>query len=171
MQTLQNGARVPTNSDPYKLTEDLAAMGDTLNVIIPSPTKEFRDALEDKFPGMTVSRLDLPDAPLQTFDGTSWSPDDVPWTNLQMAQAFDPVTTEGWSGLKYAVKNGWVIINGAVKRATAWPTGITCAVLPASIRPAVRIQGTNSGYVGPEGNVSLAAGSVAVSISLTYPLF
>lgn len=96
---------------------------------------------------------------------------DTAWANLPMAQGFNPVNAEGWSGLKFAVRSGWVIVNGAVSRGSSWPTGITCAVVPAGLRPAVRIQGTNNAYVGPEGNVSLAAGSGAVSFSLTWPLF
>lgn len=72
MQILQNGAQVPTNSDTYKLTEDMATMGATLNVIIPVQNKDARDALENKFPGMTVARLDLPGVPKETYDGTNW---------------------------------------------------------------------------------------------------
>lgn len=173
MQTLQNGIQVPTNSDPYKLTEDLAKMGATSNVVIPVQTKDVRDALADKFGGMTVSRLDLPNAPLETYDGTDWSPSDVPWTNVSLAGGFNHWTTNGWSGMKYAVRNGWVILNGAVTRATAWPGDATCGVMPAALRPAVRVQGSAGVQVEPTaGNVSLLAGGPGpVSFSATWPLF
>lgn len=71
MQTLQNGAEVPTNSDTYKLTEHLAKMGNTLNVVIPVPTQSVRDGLTGKYPGMTVARLDL-GGRLETYNGSGW---------------------------------------------------------------------------------------------------
>ena len=172
MQTLQNGIEVPTNSDTYKLTEDLAKMGDTTNAVVPVPTLAARDAL-DEYPGLTVVRLDLARAPLETFDGTNWSPSDVPWTNVSLAGGFEHWTLNGWSGMKYAVRNGWVILNGAVTKDTAWAGDATCGVIPASLRPAVRIQGSAGVQVEPSaGNVSLLAGGPGpVSFSATWPLF
>lgn len=72
MQTLQNGIVVPTNSDPYSLTADLAVMGAKSNVIIPVSTTAQRDDLTAKFVGMTVRRLDLGGA-LQWWNGTDWT--------------------------------------------------------------------------------------------------
>lgn len=72
MQTLQNLIKSPTNGDPYNLTDDLAAFGKTANVIIPVSTQAQRDALTDKFIGMTVRRLDLGGA-LQWWNGTDWT--------------------------------------------------------------------------------------------------
>lgn len=95
---------------------------------------------------------------------------DAGWALLPMAQAFNHHTSDGWSGLKVGVRSGWVSVTGAVSRATPWETGLTCAIVPAGLRPTTRIQGTNNAYVGPEGNISLAAGSGAVSFSLTWPL-
>lgn len=171
MQTLQNGAQVPTNSDPYKLTEDLAKMGDTLNVIHRVNSKAERDALHDKYPGMTVVRLDLAETPLETFDGTNWSISDVPWTNMPMALGFGHFTGAGWSGLKYAVRNGWFIVAGAVTRVQPWPTEITCAVVPAEYKPGVKIQGAGCSVEPTVGNVLLAPGSNTASLSATWPLF
>jgi hypothetical protein len=97
---------------------------------------------------------------------------DVPWTNMPMAQGFDPVTTDGWSGLKYAVKGGWVMVNGAVRRSTPWGSGMTVAVMPSAYKPAHLIQGTNNAQCEPSvGNIGIPAGSGAVSFSLTWPLF
>lgn len=58
MQTLQNGIQVPTNSDPYNLTGDLAAAFDDGNVVIPVSGTTARNALV-KRDGMPVARLDL----------------------------------------------------------------------------------------------------------------
>lgn len=171
MQILENGTKVPTNGDPYNLTDDLAEMGITAGTVYKVPDQATRDALTTVGPGSVVSRTDLPCAPLETYDGTRWSVSDADWALLPMAQAFNHHTSDGWSGLKFAVRNGWVIVTGAVSRATAWDTGVTCAVVPGPICPTTRIQGTNNAYVGPEGNVSLAAGSSAVSIYLAWPLF
>jgi len=71
MQILQNGVEVPTNSDPYNLTDDLANLGLTSNVIIPVTTQAQRDALTDKFVGMTVRRLDFRGT-LEYWDGSGW---------------------------------------------------------------------------------------------------
>jgi hypothetical protein len=46
-QTLYNGARVPTNSDPYKLTEDLKKLCLSLNIPISVASKAERDGLDD----------------------------------------------------------------------------------------------------------------------------
>lgn len=96
---------------------------------------------------------------------------DVPWTTLTTTQGFTQFTGSGWTGLKYAVKNGWVMINGAVSRPTAWPSDYTCAVIPAAYKPAHKIQGSGNGQVEPTaGNITLAAGSGSTSFSITYPL-
>lgn len=71
MQTLQNGIEAPTNSDPYNLTDDLANFGKTANVIIPVSNQAQRDALTDKFVGMTVRRLDFRGV-LEWWDGSGW---------------------------------------------------------------------------------------------------
>lgn len=172
MQTLQNGIEVPTNSDTYKLTQDLANMGNTSNLVIPA-TLVQREALTGKYPGMAVARVDLPRCPIETYDGTNWSPSDVSWTNVPLAGGFTHWTNNGWSGMKYGVRNGWVILNGAVTKDTAWAGDATCGVMPAALRPAVRIQGSAGVQVEPSaGNVSLLAGGPGpVSFSATWPLF
>lgn len=71
-QTRQNGIVVPTNSDPYNLTADLAKAADSTNVLIPVTSQAVRDALT-KHPGLTVVRLDLTGTPLETWDGSAWS--------------------------------------------------------------------------------------------------
>lgn len=96
---------------------------------------------------------------------------DVPWTTLATTQGFTHFTGSGWTGLKYAVKNGWVMINGAVARPSAWPADYTCAVIPTAYKPAHKIQGTGTGQIEPTaGNITLAAGSGSTSFSITYPL-
>lgn len=173
MQTLQNGIEVPTNSDLYKLTEDLAKLGDTSNVVIRVVSQAARDALEDPYAGMTVARLDLPGCPLETHDGTKWPVSNTGWTNVPLAGGFDHWIANGWAGMKYAVKNGWVILNGAVTRDTAWAGDATCGVIPAALKPVVRVQGSGGVQVEPTaGNVSLLAGGPGpVSFSATWPLF
>lgn len=58
MQTLQNGIPVPTNSDPYNLTADIAAAFNAADVVIDVASKTDRDALA-KRDGMAVARRDL----------------------------------------------------------------------------------------------------------------
>jgi hypothetical protein len=71
VQILQNGVEVPTNSDPYNLTDDLANLGLTSNVIIPVTSQAQRDALAGKFVGMTVRRMDFRGT-LEYWDGSGW---------------------------------------------------------------------------------------------------
>lgn len=69
-QDLQNGITVPTNSDDYALTEDLAEMGDSSNVVIIVPNETARDALTEHA-GMTVYRLDI--GRLEAWNGSRWA--------------------------------------------------------------------------------------------------
>jgi len=70
MQTLQNGIEVPTNSDDYALTEDLANMGNKSNVVILVADATARDALTE-YEGMVVYRLDL--SRLEAWNGARWA--------------------------------------------------------------------------------------------------
>jgi hypothetical protein len=96
---------------------------------------------------------------------------DVPWTNLATVQGFTPNNTTGWAGIKYAVKNGWVIVNGSVSRATAWGNDQAVAVMPSAYKPAYRVQGSDVAVEPTVGNVSINAGSGVTSFSATWPLF
>lgn len=58
MQTLQNGIPVPTNSDDYLPTEQLADAFNAADVVIRVPSMAARDALT-KRDGMAVARMDL----------------------------------------------------------------------------------------------------------------
>lgn len=58
MQTLQNGIPVPTNSDTYNPTQQLAEAFDAADVLIRVPSKAARDSLV-KRDGMAVARMDL----------------------------------------------------------------------------------------------------------------
>lgn len=66
-----NKIQVPTNSDAWNPTGDMATMADTSNVIIPVSSQAERDALTKKA-GLCVVRLDLPSLPVQRCDGTNW---------------------------------------------------------------------------------------------------
>jgi hypothetical protein len=96
---------------------------------------------------------------------------DVPWTNLATVQGFTPNNTSGWSGIKYAVKNGWVIVNGSVARSNAWGNDQTIALIPSAYKPAYRVQGADVQVEPTMGNVTINAGSGVTSFSATWPLF
>ena len=68
---LENKVIVPTPPDIFRPTQQLADMGNSINPIIPVLTRGERDALT-KYRGLTVSRQDMPGAPLQIWDGDSW---------------------------------------------------------------------------------------------------
>lgn len=72
MQTLQNGVKVPTNGDPYNLTDDLATAFGTTNVDVIVSSATARDALT-KYDGLSVRRLDVTGRPTETWDGSKWT--------------------------------------------------------------------------------------------------
>ena len=96
---------------------------------------------------------------------------DVPWTTMPLVMGFAHFTAAGWSGLKYAVRDGWFIVNGAVRRDNAWPGETTCAVVPGQYKPAVKVAGVVCSVEPTVGNIIIPAGSSAVSFSATWPLF
>lgn len=75
MQILDNGIQVPTNSDPYNLTQDLADAFQDVPGATRVTSQSQRDAL-DKWDGREVKRLDLPGQPIDTWDESenAWLP-------------------------------------------------------------------------------------------------
>ena len=73
MQTLPNGVDTPTNSDPYNLTDDLAAAFMSASTVVPVASPTARDAYRDSRPGKVsiVCRTDLTGLPLEIWDGSS----------------------------------------------------------------------------------------------------
>lgn len=71
-QTLPNGIKTPINSDAYNLTADLALMGGSANVVQKVANGAAMAALTSTT-GDTCIRLDLPGAPVWTYNGTAWS--------------------------------------------------------------------------------------------------
>ena len=93
MQTLQNGIEVPTNSDEYDLTADLAGMGNTANVIVRVASAAARDALT-KTAGLTVYRTDT--GRLEVWNGARWA---VPATT---ERGYDYTTPSTIADVTYA---------------------------------------------------------------------
>lgn len=73
MQTLPNGVEVPTNSDPYNLTDDLANAFNDVPGAVRVSSEAQRNALP-KYVGLRVQRLDLEGHPFDIWDGTVWLP-------------------------------------------------------------------------------------------------
>lgn len=77
-QTLYNGAKVPTNSDDYALTEDLMKMCLSLNIPIPVPNEAARNGLAAIAPGgvlpigTEVIITGDNTLPKQKWSGTKW---------------------------------------------------------------------------------------------------
>lgn len=70
-QTLTNGVVVPTNPDNFtNLTNDLATMGNSANVVVKVANQAARDALT-KVAGLCVTRADLGGL-IEVCDGTNW---------------------------------------------------------------------------------------------------
>jgi len=140
---------------------------------LPVSSQAERDALS-LYDGLRVLRLDIIGHPVETYDLTAskWTVSDASWTDVPLAGGFTYWTSNGWSGMKYAVRNGWVILNGAVTNTGAWAADATCGVMPAALKPAVRIQGSGVQVEPTAGNISLLAGGPGpISFSATWPLF
>lgn len=74
--TRWNKTTTPAGSDGWNLTPDIGKALDTANVIVPVATDAERDGLTPpggKYPGLAVSRTDLPGCPLQIWTGARWS--------------------------------------------------------------------------------------------------
>lgn len=75
-QTRPSKIVVPTNSDPYSLTADLAKMADTTNALIPVANTAARDALAATYPGGVLpipTQVFLQDSGgNETWNGTTW---------------------------------------------------------------------------------------------------
>lgn len=70
MQTI-NGMDIPTNSDPYDLTDDLAGMATGANVIRRAASAAARDALPNKSAGTPAYRTDT--GRLEIYNGARWA--------------------------------------------------------------------------------------------------
>lgn len=73
MQTLPNGVEVPTNSDPYNLTDDLANAFNDVPGAIRVSSQAQRDAIP-KVTGLRVQRMDLDGHPDDIWNGSAWLP-------------------------------------------------------------------------------------------------
>ena len=125
MQILQNGIEVPTNSDPYNLTDDLANMGSTTNTVVLVATQAARDALT-KYDGLSVRRLDLTGRPTETWDGSKWNR--------------SPVITSG-----SPVTDGfWTMTGGLTKTVTDGPTQVTASFQMVRTTAAINVLTTDS---------------------------
>ena len=73
-QTLKNKVTVPTNSDEYDLTADLATAFLGANVVIPIGSSAERTTLTTAgvMAGQCIIRTDLPGQPIETWNGTKW---------------------------------------------------------------------------------------------------
>jgi len=150
MQTLQNGIEVPTNSDPYNLTDDLAGMGATSNVIIPVSTTAQRDALTDKFIGMTVRRLDFRGT-LEWWDGSGW----VSERGVAYTPIWTGVTDFGTGGSltgTYWVDGDQVTVRAKAKFGLSATMGTGAVFCP--LPPGYPIVGAESLTLGTGGHAS-----------------
>lgn len=140
--------------------------------ILPVYSLDERNAIVDKHDGLTVRRMDITGRPTETYDAAAvkWTVSDVPWTDLTLTDLFSPAVGSGWTGVKYAVRNGWFILSGAVTRGTAWGDDQRIADIPAGLNPGSKIQGVDV-QVTTDGVVYIPAGGVAASFSATWPLY
>ncbi|GAA3399420.1 hypothetical protein [Pseudarthrobacter polychromogenes] len=175
MQTLENGIKVPTNSDDYDLTNDLAEMGDTTNVIVLVSGQTQRDGLT-KYSGLTVRRLDLAGCPTEVWDGAKWHRSPVIASTELVEDGFWDIN----GGLMRTVTDGFTQVTASFQMTRTGPdipvtTGdsvIIIGAIPAGFRPpsnasfiAVVHSNTGSLYAQPQLILNSGGSIVARSTS------
>lgn len=138
-QTRQNGAVVPIGSDPYALTQDLAALADSLNVETIVTNQAHRDRLTPH-EGMRVVRLDL-NGITETYINGDWVGSGA--TNVvTFGSGWTPITTDGHRPRLYR-SGGIVFLVGGVTQNTGGSIS-NILTIPVAFRPST----TASMFVG-----------------------
>lgn len=179
-QTLKNKVVVPTNSDAYNLTADLATAFLGANVVIPIGSNAERTTLQTAgvMTGQCIIRTDLPGQPIETWNGTKWL--DYASGNIALGslyQAFGAgYGTPGYEKLPTgrATLLGMVGTTGSTITMTA-NTAYLLGTIPSAIAPAadeLYNPGTSSAmgtkctlYVRSNGNIHFETASGFSGIS------
>lgn len=179
-QILKNKVTVPTNSDEYDLTDDLAEAFLGANVVIPIGSNAERSALTTVgvMTGQCIIRTDLPGQPIETWNGTKWL--DYASGNIALGglyQAFGATYgTPGYEKLPTgrATLMGMVGTTNTVITMTA-NTAYLLGTIPSAIAPAtdeLYNPGTSSAmgnkctlYVRSNGNIHFESASGFSTIS------
>lgn len=142
---------------------------------IPVRSSAERDSLP-VWPGVSVVRLDRGGL-VERHDGSKWvsGDDDTGWINVPLINTFTHyLEADKWIGLRYRIRGGWVTINGAVRRPTAWSSGQVIGTMPTLARPHLRFQGTGVEVDGFTGYLIVdkagTGNGTPISFSATYPL-
>lgn len=138
MQILENGIEVPTNSDDYNLTDDLANMGETSNVTYLVSSQSARNLLTT-YDGLTVRRLDLAGRPTEVWDGATWTRSPVVTAGVIVPDGFWAIT----GGPIKTVTTGLTQVTATLQMVRTGPnmtinvadTTLTSAIIPAGFRP------------------------------------
>lgn len=140
----------------------------------PVPVRDSTDQATITVPGlgMQVIRLDLQGPQLKTYNGTDWTTSNTAWLKIPLVAGFTHLNSSGWAGGNYMVKDGWVIATGAVSRASSWTADQVFGVIPAALKPTVKIQGVNCQIEPTVGNIVFeASGPIGPrSFFVTWPL-
>lgn len=181
-QTLKNKVVVPTNSDEYDLTADLATAFLGANVVIPVGSSAERTTLQTAgvMTGQCIIRTDLPGQPIETWDGTKWldyASGNITLNSSGVYQAYGA----GYGNPSYeklptgrATLAGMIGTSGATITMLA-NTGYLLGTIPSAIAPAadeLYNPGTSSAmgnkctlYVRSNGNINFETASGFTGIS------
>lgn len=177
-QTLANGIVVPTNPDNFaNLTNDLATMGNSANVVIQVANQAARDALTKKT-GLLVLRMDT--GSVEYCDGTNWyavAPQ-VPLGHMGRTAGFMALTTTptvvGMSagqilrgGVTYANNALTVPITGLYEiRIRAYASGSTAGqYVNAVYRNGTALSGAGIYIAKPDGQDYTSSAVVTTSLT------
>jgi hypothetical protein len=164
-QTRPNKGVAPVNSDAYNLTPDLAALIDSLNVVIKVSSQAERDALPSsvKTAGCIVVRTDLYGAPLERYDGTVWATvvSHAEWTFASTGIPSATVWGMGTPTLDSAsTTDTGITSSGAVDTITLTPPGLYAVTLTGNFGAAT----TGRGFMQiMDGATTLARGPIPVN--------
>lgn len=181
-QTLKNKVVVPTNSDEYNLTADLATAFGGANVVIPIGSSAERTTLTTAgvMNGQCIVRTDLPGLPIERWNGTKWLDYSTGTVTLNSSGVYQAYGA-GYGTPSYEkLPDGRATLSGLVGCTTTTitmtaNTGYLLGTIPSAIAPAadeLYNPGTSSAmgnkctlYIRSNGNINFETASGFSGIS------
>jgi hypothetical protein len=151
-QIRANKIQTPINGDSFpNFVNDLAALADSANVVIPVASQAERDALTKKN-GLLVCRTDLPGCPIERCDGTTWWGDSSQTLTLNTTNFSNP--PGGYGPLTLQVSGGGRIIT--VTGNVTWTNGSNgnnVATIPSGYYPVTEVAFSSTSQANSTGNI------------------
>lgn len=136
---------------------------------LPVYTAAERDAIPDKYDGLTVQRRDLPGRPLETYDGTNWFRDEaIGWNSLGAWTTPNGTISRRWNGSKWEVNFiGHLVLSTNAPFTLATGLSIIGSAVPDGWKPA---PGAAYGFGAYSNNTPTYQGPIIAQIDTSGQL-